>query len=330
MKSALYQRLGLGILTLSVALGGALGSAPVGAQTYPSKPIRFIVPITPGSGTDIIARAVSPKLSEHLGQTIIIENRPGAGATIGTALVAKAAPDGYTFLVQAQGHAVNPAIYANLTYDTVKDFAGVTMMASMPNVMVVSPTIGFKSLAEVIANAKAKPGQIQYSSAGNGTSTHITGEMFKVAASIDVQHIPYKGTPEALVDAMMGRVAYFFAPLVSASAQIRDGKVRALAVSTARRSSLLPDVPTVAEAGVPGFEYNFWVALFAPAQTPREVIDRVAKELAAVVGTQEMREQLARVGAEPFTMTPAALDQYIAEEVGNMAKLVKAAGMKVN
>jgi tripartite-type tricarboxylate transporter receptor subunit TctC len=315
-----------------IALGAAaaLLAASVAAQGYPNKPIRLVVPITPGSGTDIIARTVAPKLSENLGQPIVIENRPGAGATIGTALVAKSPPDGYTFLVQAQGHTVNPAIYANLTYDTVKDFAGVTMVAGMPNVLVVSPTTGFKSLGELLSNAKSNPAQIQYASAGNGTSTHITGEMFKVAASIDVQHIPYKGTPEALVDAMMGRVAYFFAPLVSAVSQIRDGKVRALAVSTARRSSLLPDVPTVAEAGVPGFEYNFWVAFFAPAQTPRDVIERVAKEVAVVVNLPELREQLAKVGAEPFTMTPAALDKYIAEEVANMAKLVKAAGMKVN
>ncbi len=300
------------------------------AQGYPNKPIRVIVPITPGSGTDITMRTVAPKLQEQLGQPIIIENRPGAGATIGTALVAKAPPDGYTLLVQAHGHTVNASLYGNLPYDTIKDFAGISPMAGLPNVLVVSTSNGFKNLAELIAAAKAKPGHVQFASAGNGTSTHITGEKFKVAAGIDVQHIPYKGTPEALVDTMMGRVAYFFSPLVSTVSQLKEGKVTALAVSTSKRSALLPDVPTVAEAGVPGFEYNFWTALFAPAQTPRDIVERLAKEIAIAVNTPQVKEQLAKIGAEPYTMTPAEFDKYIADEVTAMNKLIKAAGMKVN
>lgn len=317
-------------LSLGAACIAAVWLSPVTAQGYPNKPIRVIVPITPGSGTDITMRTVAPKLSEQLGQPIIIENRPGAGATIGTALVAKAPPDGYTLLVQAHGHAVNASLYGNLPYDTIKDFAGISMMAGLPNVLVVSPTSGFKNLGELLTAAKAKPGHVQFASAGNGTSTHITGEKFKVAAGIDVQHIPYKGTPEALVDTMMGRVSYFFSPLVSTVSQLKEGKVTALAVSTSKRSALLPDVPTVAEAGVPGFEYNFWTALFAPAQTPRDIVERLAKEIAIAVNAPQVKEQLAKIGAEPYTMTPAEFDKYIADEVAAMNKLIKAAGMKVN
>src|SRR6266581_3070123 len=251
-------------------------------QSYPNKPVHIVVPFTAGSATDILARSFGQKLSEMWGQPVVVDNRPGAGGTIGAAIVAKSAPDGYTLLVHSAAHAYNPSIYTDLSYDTARDFVEIAPLAGQPNVLVVAPSLGVKTVAELIALAKQKPGQLNFGSAGTGSGTHINGEKFKLAAGVDVVHIPYKGTPEALTDTIAGRVTYFFSPISAALPFVRDGKLTALAVSTAKRSSALPNVPTVADAGLPGFDYSLWVGLFAPAGTPAETVDKIARDVRTV------------------------------------------------
>jgi tripartite-type tricarboxylate transporter receptor subunit TctC len=318
--------------TLAAIMLAALLAAPsvAQAQTYPSRPIRFVVPFSAGSATDIIARAVGDKLAASLGQPVIIDNRPGAGGTIGTAAVASAAPDGYTLLVHSSGHTVNPHIYANLPYDTLRDFAGIRTLANLPNVLIISPSKNIHNVAELIALAKAKPGQLNYASAGNGSATHMNAEKFRVAANIDAVHIPFKGTPEGITEVIAGRVDYFFAPLVSALPMIKDGKVLAIAVGSAKRSSVLPDVPTTLEAGVPGSDYNFWIGMLAPAKTPRDIINRLHLEVQKALQSPEVRDRLLALGAEPMSMTPEQFDAYIRDEYAANGRIVKAAGIKAN
>src|SRR3954471_7049416 len=249
----------LTVLAATLIAGGA------GAQAaWPTKPIRMIVPFTAGSVTDIIGRTVAESMSRSLGQPILIDNKPGAGGTIGAAQVAKSDPDGYTVLIHSSGHALNPSIYSTLPYDTVKDLTGVTPLAALPNVLVVSPARGWKSVADLVAAAKAHPGQMNYASAGMGSATHMNAEKFRLRAGIEAQHVPFKGTPEALTDVIGGRNDWFFAPMSSALPLIKEGKLQALAVSTPERSPSLPDVPTTIEAGVPGSDYTFWVGMFVP------------------------------------------------------------------
>ena len=257
----------------------ALAAPPAEAQTYPDKPIHLIVPFTPGSATDVIARALAQALSTKLGQTVIVENKPGAGGTIGAAQVAKAAPDGYTLLVNSSAHTVNPSIYPNLTYDTAKDLIGVSLLAQLPNIMVAAPSRGWKTVDDLVKEAKDQPGKINYASAGIGSGTHMNAEKFKLAAGIDGPHVPYHGTPEALADTMGGRIDYFFSPVIAALCLVRDGRVVALAIGRPKRSSVLPDVPTTEEAGFKGSAYNFWVGLLAPAGTPPAVIAKLNAEV---------------------------------------------------
>ena len=297
-------------------------------QGYPNKPVHVIVPFTPGSATDILARTFGQKLSEIWSQSVIVDNRPGAGGTIGAAVVAKAPPDGYTLLVHSAAQAYNPSIYPSLPYDTVKDFVAIAPLAGQPNVLVVAPSTGIRTVAGLIAQAKQKPGQLNFGSAGTGSGTHINGEKFKLAAGIDVVHIPYKGTPEALTDTMAGRVTYFFSPISAALPLVRDGKLRALAVSTAKRSSALPNVPTIAEAGLPGFDYSLWVGMFAPAGTPPAVVDRIAHDLHTAAQAPDVKERLASLGAEPMPMTPPEFKQFVESEIVEAAKVIKAAGIQ--
>ena len=297
-------------------------------QGYPNKPVRLVVPFTAGSATDILARTFGQKLSEMWKQPVVIDNHPGAGGTIGAALVAKSAPDGYTLLVHSAAQAYNPSIYASLQYDTIKDFIDVVPLGGQPNVLVVSPTAGFKSVADLIAQAKQKPGQLNFGSAGQGSGTHINGEKFKLAAGIDVVHIPYKGTPEALTDTIAGRITYFFSPISAALPFVRDGKLTALAVSTVKRSSVLPNVPTIAESGLPGFDYVLWVGLFAPTGTPAEIIDKIARDVRAVSQAADVKERFAALGAEPMPMSPAEFKQFVESEIADSAKVIKAAGIK--
>lgn len=316
------------IAALALGLAGTAAPFQVGAQTWPDKPIHVIVAFTPGSATDVIARSVSNELSARLGQPVIIENRPGAGGTIAAAQVAKAAPDGYTLLVNSSGHTVNPWIYGKLPYDTAKDLMGVSLLARQPNVLVVSPARGWTTVGDLVKAAKAAPGKMSFASAGVGSATHMNGEKFKVAAGIDVLHVPYKGTPEALNDVMGGRVEYFFSPVVSALSIVRDKRLLALAVGSPARASVLPDVPTTEEAGYKGSAYNYWAGLLAPAGTPPGVIERLNRELVAALALPEVKERLAKIGADSAPTTPAEFDALVVRELAENGELVAAAGIK--
>ena len=291
--------------------------------------IKLLVPFTPGSGTDVVARIVADALAPALGATVIVENRAGAGGTVGAAVVAKAAPDGTTLLVHSAGHVVNPALYASLPYDTLKDFAGVTPLASLPNVLVTSPR-RFRDVRDLVEQAKAKPGTQNYGSAGNGSATHMNAEVFRFAAGIQAQHVPFKGTPEALTATVAKEIDWFFAPMVSAISLVQSGRLKALAVGTAKRSDVMADVPTTVEAGVPGSEYLFWVGLFAPAKTPRPIVDHLHAEVAKILASAETKQRLDKLGAEPFVMPPAAFDKFILEETAKSQQIVRAAGIKLN
>jgi len=311
------------------ALSIALLCAPLAAaQPFPNKPVHIVVPFTPGSATDILARTFGQKLSELWGQSVFVENRPGAGGTIGAAFVAKSPADGYTLLVNSAAHAYNPWIYPSLPFDTAKDFVEIVPLAGQPNVLVVAPSIGVKTVAELIALAKQKPGQLNFGSAGTGSGTHINAEKFKLAAGIDVVHIPYKGTPEALTDTMAGRVTFFFSPISAALPNVRDGKLIALGVSTSKRSSALPNVPTIAESGLPGFDYNLWVGLFAPAGTPPDIVDKINKDIVRSLQSPEIKERLSTLGAEAMPMTPAEFKSFVHGEIDDSGKVIKAAGIK--
>lgn len=317
-------------LFVATALAATCVPAPSAmAQSYPSKPVRVIVAFTAGSATDVIARAVADTLSKALGQPVVIENRPGAGGTIAAGAVAKADPDGYTFLVHSAGHTVNPAIYPNLAYDTAKDFAGVSPLANLPNVMVAPPG-RYKTVQDVVAAGKASPAKLNYGSAGNGSATHMNAEKFRAAAGFDAVHVPFKGTPEALSETMAGRLDFFFAPIVSALQLIREGKLTPLAVGTAKRAVLLPEIPSTVELGYPGSDFNFWIGLFAPAKTPRDIVNRMNLEVTRALQSPEVRERYATLGAEPFPMKPEEFDAYVASEIELNGKIVRAAGIKAN
>ena len=313
----------------AVVLAAAVFATPVHAQqAFPTKPVRFVVPFSAGSGTDIAARAVGEVMARGLGQPVVIENRPGAGGTIAAAAVAKGESDGHTVLVPSSGHAVNPALYPNLAYDTLKDLTGVTPIVAMPNVLVVSPARGWKSVADLVAAAKARPGALNYASAGVGSATHFNAEKFRLQAGLNAVHVPFKGTPEAMTDVVGGRSDWFFAPLSSALPLIRDGKLQALAVSTARRSALLPDVPTTVEAGVPGSDYTFWVALVVPAATPAAAVARLQQEAAKALAQPELVDKLAKLGAEPMVMPSAEFNAFLRTEVEVAARVARAADLK--
>ncbi len=285
------------------------------AQAWPAKPIRIIVPFTPGSGTDIIARTVTERLSPQLGQPIVIENRPGAGGTIGAALVAKSEPDGYTL--------------RDLPYDTLRDLTGVIPLALLPNVLVMAPSKGIRSVKELVAAAKAKPGSLNSASVGIGSATHLNAERFRLGAGIETVNIPFKGSPEALTEIVTGRVDFYFCPVNAVLPLLKDGKLVALAVGSTKRSLALPELPTTLEAGVPNSDYNFWVGMFAPAKTPREVVSRLYQETAKALRAADVREKMARLGAEPMDYNPEQFNAYIRDEIVANAALVKAAGIKL-
>ena len=311
------------------ALVASCALAPAAhAQDYPTRAVHVIIPITAGTATDIVGRLVVQKLSEFWGRQGVVENRAGAGTSIGTAAVAKAAADGYTLLVNSSAHAVNPAIYAKLPYDTLKDFINVAPLAGAPNVLVVNPSSSIKSVADFIAAAKARPGQINFASAGIGTGTHLNLEKFKLMAGINLMHIPYKGTPEVVSDIIGDRVTSYFAPIAAAISLIQGGKLRAVAVSSARRSSLLPDVPTIAESGVPGFDFTLWFGLWAPTGTPADIVDKLARDTARALAQNDVREQLAKLGNDPMSMTPAQFSQFVRSEIDDSVRIVKAAGIE--
>nr|WP_238344047.1 tripartite tricarboxylate transporter substrate binding protein [Ramlibacter lithotrophicus] len=306
--------------------------SPLAAQAqagYPNKPIRVIVPFAAGSTTDIIARAISDKMSQSMGQQLVIENRGGASGTIGQALVAQAAPDGYTIMVHSSSHTVSPSTFAKLPFDTERDFAGVTPISSTPNVLVISPARNIRTLKDLLAAARAKPGSMNFASAGQGSATHLNAEKFKLAAKIEATNIPFKGSAEAVTEVMAGRVDYYFSPIAPVIGHIRTGQLLALAVDSRKRASALPDVPTTAEAGVPGSEFNFWIGMMAPARTPREIVNRLHDEVVKALNTPEVKERFAALGADAWTLKPEQFDAYIRDEIKSNAVLVKAAGLEV-
>ncbi len=312
---------------LAAAAVAALAWGPASAQApaYPNKVIKIVVPFTAGSATDIMARIVGEKLSASLGQSVVVENRPGAGGTLGAAQVAKSEPDGYTLLVVSTGHVVNPALYGSLPYDTLGDFAGVSPLAALPSLLVVGAGSPIKNVAELIAAAKAKPGQLNYASAGVGSATHVNAEKFRAAANLQVTHIPFKGTPETIVEVSAGRVDFMFTPVLASIPSIRDNRMRALAVSTAKRSPTLPDVPTVSEAGLPGFVFDFWIGMLAPAKTPKPIINKLNAEVAKLLQMPDVKERLAKLGADPLPMSPDQFDAYIKDEFATLGAVMKSA-----
>jgi len=315
-------------ITRIAAVMLAAGALQALAQGYPNKPVHVIITFPPGTGTDIVARTVTQKLSEFWGQPVLAENRAGAGGSIGAALVAKAVPDGYTLMIDSNAHVVTPAIYAELPYDTLKDFVDIAPLAGGPNVLVAGPGSKAKSVAELIAEAKAKPGQINFASAGIGSGTHLNLEKFKLAAGIDVTHVPYKGTPEVVTDLLGKRVSYYFAPISPAIPLIRDGRLRALAVSSARRSDQLPEVPTVAESGLPGFEFILWFGLWGPAGMPADIVDKISKDVNRALTGADVRERLAKLGNDTMIMSPGEFSRLVRKELDDYARIVKAAGIK--
>jgi len=310
------------------APAAGLAQGPDAAKAYPSRPVRIVVPFTPGGQPDIVARLMVPGLSESLGQQVIVDNRPGAGGMIGARIVASSNPDGYTLLSVSAAHVVTPAVRAKLGYDTVRDFAGVTLTANAAYYLVVPMSLEVRTVKDLIALAKAKPGQLNFTSAGTGSATHFGGEMFKSNAGIDVVHVPHKGIPEALTEVMTGRVHFFMAPFGSTAGLIRDGRLRALAVSTAQRTRMNPEIPTIAESGLPGFRYDSWAALFAPAKTPRAIINKLNREVTTVLRLPEIQERLQAIGIEPAPGTPAQLDKFVAEQLKQAFALAQRAGIK--
>jgi tripartite-type tricarboxylate transporter receptor subunit TctC len=316
------------IATLLASAAALLQGMAHAQDAYPSKAIHIIVPFTAGSATDVVARLVGERLNTAWGQPAIVENKPGAGGTIGIAQTAKADPDGYTFVVVSTGHVVNHVLYKDLQYDTLKDLAGVAALASLPSVLVVSPSLGVKSVKELVAMVKAKPGAYNYGTAGVGSAAHINSEKFNVAAGIQAVHVPLKGTPPILAETMSGRVHFSWVPSLSSVGLLKDGKLLALAVSTPRRTPALPDVPTIAEAGYPGGEFDFWLGMLAPAKTPREIVAKVNAEINRALQSPETVERLAKLGAEPMPMTSAQFDAFMRKEYEVLGKVMLDAGAK--
>jgi tripartite-type tricarboxylate transporter receptor subunit TctC len=315
------------LLAASCALAQQGGDA---AADYPSKTIRILVGFTPGGGPDITARYVAQKLTDGWKQQVIVDNRPGAGGTIAANTVARASPDGYTLLSVSSAHAVAAAIYSKLPYDVLKDLAAITETASSSYVLVVAPSLGIRSVGELLAAAKAKPGQLNFSSAGVGSGTHFAGEMFKAMAGIDVVHVPFKGIPESLTETITGRVQFFMAPIANAVSHVREGRLTGLAVSSVQRDPLLPDLPTVAEAGVPGYETILWFGLLTASGVPRPIVNKLNREIVRILGEPETRQRWTPVGLNPRPTTPEAFDQLIRDDLAVFTKIARAAGIKAD
>jgi tripartite-type tricarboxylate transporter receptor subunit TctC len=298
------------------------------SASYPAKPIRMIVGFTPGSATDIMGRLVGERFTAAWGQPVVVENKPGAGGTIGLRETARAEPDGYTLAIIASGHAVNHVLYKDLGYDTLKDFAGVALLGTQPSVLIVPPTLGVKSVQELVAMLKAKPGGLNYATAGVGSGSHVSTEKFNVAAGVKAVHMPLKGAPPILTETMSGRAQYAWIPVVTAMGVIKDGKVAPLAVSTPRRIEALPNVPTIAEAGFPGAESTFWVVMLASAKTPRDIVAKLNAEANRALESPEMKERLAKLGTQPLSMTPEQLDRFLASEHRELGDIMVKAGLK--
>jgi tripartite-type tricarboxylate transporter receptor subunit TctC len=314
------------------ALVLALGAGTAFAQgAYPSKPIKIVVPFAAAGTTDLLARAVGNEMQKAMGQPVVVENRPGAGGNLGSDIVAKAAPDGYTLLVGAVSpQAINVTLYPKMPYDVMRDFVHITLIAAVPNVLEVNPSVPVKTVKELIALAKSKPGQLTYASSGSGTSIHLSAELFKTMAGVDMLHIPYKGSGPAVTDLIAGQVNLMFDNLPSSIAQIKAGKLRAIAVTTLKRSPALPDVPTIAESGLPGYDASSWFGMHAPAGTSKDIVQKLYQVVSKSLHTPEMSERLATQGAEAVGNTPEEFTEFVRAEIAKWAKVVKASGARVD
>jgi tripartite-type tricarboxylate transporter receptor subunit TctC len=306
----------------------AVCAAQALAADFPTKPVRFIVAFPPGSATDIVGRLYTQKWTEMWGQQVIADNRPGAGGSIAAAIAAKATPDGYTLLMHSSGHTVNPSLYAKLPFDTLKDFVDIGPLAQQPNVMVTHPSTPYNTVQDVIKTAMAKPGTLNFSSAGIGSGTHLNLEKLKLMAKINMNHVPYKGSAEALADVLGNRVDFYFAPISTTLAHVQGGRVRAIAVSTIKRSSILPNIPTIAESGVPGFDFSLWFGIWAPTGVPQPIISKISQSIKAAGNDPGVKQKLAGLGNEPMEMDPAQFAKFVRSEIEVGAKVLQAAGIK--
>ena len=332
-SNLLLRRAAMRLLMSPLLLATVVATQTALAQTaeWPKGvPIRLVVPFSAGSPTDIIARTLAEKLGPALGTRVAVDNKPGAGGTLGAAMVARAQADGYTLLVHSAGHVVNTSLYAKLPYDTLKDLDGITTLASLPHVLVTSPVKAYKDVADLVVKARAKPDTMNFASTGNGSATHLNAEQFRVAAGIKAQHVPYRGTLEAMSEVMSGRIDWFFAPLVLALPFITEGKLQALAMGTAARANALPKLPSIVEAGLKDAAYTFWVGLFVTAKTPKAVQERLHAETLKILALPEVREQLEKLGATPLPMAQSAFNKFLADETRLAATLIKSAGIQLN
>lgn len=328
MSRALLQS--LLVFTIAAVSAVAAAQAPSKEAGYPTKPIRIVVPFTPGSATDIIARVISPRMADRWGRPVVIDNRPSAGGIIAFGIVAEAGSDGHTLLVTGSNFAGSAALYAGkLPFDPVKDFSGVTQYATTPLVLVVAPTLGAKSVKELIALARERKGQLNFASTGHGSGTHYGAELFNLAAGIRAVHVPYRGSPETLTDLMAGRVQYILSPVLAASPLVKGGRILALGVTTPYRVPALSDVPTIAEAGLPGFVYEGWYGMLAPGKTRRSIVNLLSKEIGAMLDLAEVQERIANQGAKATRSTPEAFDKIVHDEIVTRMKVWKAAGVTV-
>ena len=303
-------------------------SAVAAAQNWPTKPVRLVISVTPGSSTDIIGRAVAAKLQEVWGQPVVAENRVGAGGTVGSKVVVDSAPDGYTLLANSSAHVANPGIYAKMQYDTLRDFTNLALLGGGPNVLIAGADSGWKALKDYVGAAKHAPGALNFASAGVGSGTHFNLEKLKLATGTVVTHVPYKGTPEAIADTIAGRTCCYWAPLNAALPHVNGGKAVALAVSSIKRSSLLPNVPTVAEQGYPGFDYTLWVGLWGPAKMPSDIANKINRDVNAALQSPDLKGRLMKLGTEPGSMSISEFTAFIHSEVAETQKILQAAGIK--
>jgi tripartite-type tricarboxylate transporter receptor subunit TctC len=325
LRRGMRAQTGKAILFTACALAAAL---PALAQDWPNRPVRMVVSYPPGGGADVVARLLAPKLSQSLGQQFVVENRGGAAGVIGAEVVAKAPPDGYTILLDASAHGVNPALQAKLPYDTMKDLAAVSLLVRVPNIVVVTPSLPVNSIKELIALAKARPGSLSFGSSGNGSAQHLAAELFKAQAGVFMVHIPYRGGGAAMIDVMSGQIPLMFANMASALPHVKAGKLKPLAVTGVERSAAMPMLPTVAEAGLPGYQVYEWNGLFVPGGTPPTIVARLHDDTVKALALADVREHLASLGAETVASTPAELDRYRGNEIARWTVIIKRADIK--